>query len=299
MSSILDALNKLERDKALADLEDNTDTLDPAQAAQELIGGNAARPAQTNMRLNPTLLIGGGALVMVLMVGVSVVITTLVMRPAQPPEMIVAAVQPTLQSPVTPAQTSPVEAVAVAAPVMEVAPPAVEAPVTTPAPVEVAKVIPPVETVVEVAIPEVTVVAEAPKPKPVVVVTPPAPVIEEPTQVLPPPVQVAQAAPQFVEPVTAPILKPTPEPEYTPPPAPKRLPLLTPAIASRLGLTEFRINMVMPPSATRPYGFAMINRLKVSVGDRIDGSRIRVVDISTDGVSVESTTSGDQYFMEF
>ena len=89
MSSILDALNKLEEEKGLARTQEmvEPETIDPREAVDEMIGRDMMRDKFT-MQVNPLTLIVGG-LVSVVFVAVVVAVTvTMVLKPVRCPRRI-------------------------------------------------------------------------------------------------------------------------------------------------------------------------------------------------------------------
>lgn len=79
MSSILDALNKLEEEKALAQSTPEGLDLDPDSAAEELVGRSVLRDRIT-LRFTPLTLIVGGLIATVVIVSVSVAASLFVVR---------------------------------------------------------------------------------------------------------------------------------------------------------------------------------------------------------------------------
>lgn len=84
MSSILDALKKLEEDKAKAARAVNSGELDPIEAAQELTGKNIS-PERLTLRLTPRTLVVGALLFSAVVVALSVGLSMLVLRPRMQP----------------------------------------------------------------------------------------------------------------------------------------------------------------------------------------------------------------------
>jgi len=220
MSSILDALKKLEEEKAARQaaasaepVEAPEPVLDSEQFIEQLRKKEAAR--SQGFALSTKHLIGGGVAFVVLLVGVSTLVSIAVVRSN-------AA-----------SNTVPVPPVAASIQVAEAQPtPTPETPVPAPAPEAVTVTPPPTPA----PAPEPVVVtpppAPAPAPEPVVVTPPPAPapapepvVVTPPPAPAPPPVQAAAPAPVEAAPVApAPAQAAAPAPEAaptpTPPPAP-------------------------------------------------------------------------------
>lgn len=306
MSSILDALNKLEQEKAQVEVPEEIERdIDPRQAARELIGG---APGQgRTLRLTPAAMLAGATMFMVAMIAISVGITVVILggRTSTAPVQSAAAVPAIVTerevenaavveqpAPVTP-EPEPV-AVAAVVPVeqkpepVEVIVPVVEkvevvqAPIavveTAPAPIEAVAIAPmPVEPVEEMRSPEPVPVRE-----PEAVVSRPA--IAEPEPIVETPVVVARRDP-VVEP------KPVPITDM------RKLPPLTIAVTQRYGADPILINMISPASANRPHAYAIINRIKVTVGDPIGNSRLRLVQVENHGIAVEA--GGERFYVPF
>ncbi len=86
MSSILDALNKLEEDKALAQSPpEGSEDLDPDSVGEELVGRSVLRDRIT-LRFTPLTLIVGGLIATVVVVSFSMVASLLVVRSSGPVE---------------------------------------------------------------------------------------------------------------------------------------------------------------------------------------------------------------------
>lgn len=138
MSSILDALNKLEQEKAQAARDHEQDELDPAITAHDLVGRSVLRDRVT-LRITPmALLLSIGSLVVILIV-VAFGAALIFARGGEKPSGQTAAVVDTSKLTPTPFEAepapAPVEAPA-AATVTETAPPPVEAQSAPAAPAE-------------------------------------------------------------------------------------------------------------------------------------------------------------------
>lgn len=109
-----------------------------------------------------------------------------------------------------------------------------------------------------------------------------------------------------------PARRPSPSPVETPirrearasRPAPlpasiRELPALGFSIRSRYGLEDLKVQMVSPAGETRPHGSAVISRMKVYEGERIQGMPARLVRVESYGIAIEITTTGDLYFVKF
>lgn len=311
MSSILDALNKLEQEQAQVELEEEIERdIDPRQAARELVDGLPS-PAR-GMRLTPAALLLGGAILMVLMVGVSIGVTMIILGGSQPaPEpgaqdrvaADVAVAAPAVEKAPVPAPDPEREsAAAVVAPAAE-APPIEPEP--GPAPVEQTprgiQEVPPVSAR--------QAAAAAPRPEPERMIQPsPAPV--EPVAIEPvkAPERAPAVEPVLEEPEPEPAVEPRPfatarrEPVARPKPEPavediRQLPPLSRSVEQRYGADPVLINMISPASASRPYAYAIINRIKVTVGDYIGSSRLKLVEVENHGIAVEA--AGERYYVAF
>ncbi|MCH7910131.1 MAG: hypothetical protein IIB38_10995, partial [Candidatus Hydrogenedentes bacterium] len=82
MSSIFDALNKLEQDRAHAQRFSEGVGVDPASAAQELIGPSVLRDRIT-IRFSPLTLILGGLACVLVLVSFSIAAALLIVRSAE------------------------------------------------------------------------------------------------------------------------------------------------------------------------------------------------------------------------
>ncbi|MFP6582368.1 MAG: hypothetical protein VCD00_07400 [Candidatus Hydrogenedentota bacterium] len=290
MSSILDALNKLEGEK---ERERAQQTLEPAEidpelAAEALIEPDALRDSVT-LNIRPVTLIAGAVSLLILIV-VIVAITVSVMVDSAPQQMATADPPTTSISPPQPESTPP----AMAETVVESS-------------TEVVAAIP--EEVPIAAISEETT---APEPAPVKqsdptpVSTPVEPVALEatPEPVLPEPIEVE---PLVVAKVAAPESKtdvaPQAQPETKIPEAEvlniQALPRFTVALQRKHGLDDFKINMINPVSDTNPYGNAIINREKVFENSYIGGNQVLLKKVEKEGISVEVVRTGEFFFHGF
>jgi len=292
MSSILDALNKLEQEKAQASREaERTDT-DPVSIANELVGRSVMRDRVT-LRVTPAaLLVSVGALVVAL-IAISFIAAVMLLQPRDetaPPQ--VAALPNPSDAKVDP--TPPVEV-------------KLEAPVTA-APSTGTS------TTIELTAPAADATKLEPKPSETLVSAPAAsaelPKPEVPKADPPAPARVAATPPRndesetsstetTIAPKTETVIAPKPEvskPEPDPPAAaPRRprtrvasrtdsanesssralpgsaisatqttdikletLPILTPQDQMRFGFVRLKVNMVKPSGDTNPQGSAIL-----------------------------------------
>jgi hypothetical protein len=68
---------------------------------------------------------------------------------------------------------------------------------------------------------------------------------------------------------------------------------------TRYGLDELKINMVNPQSDRNPYGSAIINGKKVFENSYISGSQILLKKVVDDGIAVEISRTGEQFYKHF
>lgn len=313
MSSILDALNKLEEEKARAQEDAEAVDIDVHEAVEDLVGRSILRDRVT-LRFTPGKLLIGGGLFVVALVAVSVGISVAV-----------------LGSKASPVVDTPADVVASSKP----------APTTT----EPTASVPdgednPAESVAEVAAIEVEKVEASVVPSPASVrETPPSAVVPEPVVAKEPvvaeqstsEVDAAQAedsvatkidsaeeetsnAPEKPSVEREQVAKasedsrasiPSNESLIEEPPAPAAsvaihtLPRLSPSDMDRYGLDNFRINMLKPQSASNPYAFAMINRKKVFEGSSIPGTRLVLFAVEMEGVGLHERGTSLRYFAPF
>ena len=76
---------------------------------------------------------------------------------------------------------------------------------------------------------------------------------------------------------------------------PSVLPILTPSEQSRLGLPRLRVNFVSRASSSGPQPYALINYNKVYVGETIPETNARLVGVSVKGVGID--VGGQKYFV--
>lgn len=313
MSSILDALKKLESEKS-----ENKDAAERAQieavaAERDLTRRRRSREDDEVIRINSTLLVLVGLGLATVLVTVSVVAALAVTRtmgstqvtatpaPASIPasELQVAEAAPIASPPVAtaPFQPVPVEAV----PTMMPAPMPLEPVTADPILSGPAMVTEPVDEVVAtdpmaVAAPEEPVVWVEPDPAPQAI-----PVVEE---VLPESVAPPEPAPSVAEPPAAytpqPPVATTPPPNYSDAPIGDidldTLPVLSESERVRLGLPRMKINIVGLPTKRQPRPSALINFEKVYLGEYIKNSNARLIAVELHGVGIE--VAGHRYFME-
>ncbi len=75
----------------------------------------------------------------------------------------------------------------------------------------------------------------------------------------------------------------------------EKLPILSESVRVRLALPPLTINIVGIPNSRNPRASALINMQKVYVGENIPGTSARLIDVSLRGVSVD--VNGQRYFL--
>lgn len=356
MSSILDALNKLEEDKARTIEGPDVDI----EAATADLVGRSAMGERLTLRLRPATFIAMGSVAAVALVAASVGLSVLVLSkqapqeasgpPPDAPAVVVATAQ---TEPAPPDQTFPAPEPTVAptveetpAPIAETEPafvaevtpaesraanaevsaiPAPQTQVSTASdPVATARTTQVELTVSELPLRPVITRPSQPKPSvehPRVQATPVTPVATRPPvsesfirePVSTEAVKVARAttperprASQTSRPLRPKVVTPPKENEAPlTAPAPqvivsiRQLPLLTPAIEARHALPALHLNMVRPAGPSSPHDMAVINRVKVYAGDRIQNSRARLLRVESYGIAVGIVGTNDNYFIPF
>ncbi len=81
---------------------------------------------------------------------------------------------------------------------------------------------------------------------------------------------------------------------------PRTLPRLRESHCERMGIRELQINMLQPKSKTRPYPSAIINLNKVYVGERIPRTSARLIAVDgLDGIAIEIENTKKRYYVPF
>lgn len=325
MSSILDALNKLEQEKSQTVREsEHTDT-DPISIANDLVGRSVLRDRVT-LRVTPAALMIGVAVLVVLLIVVTFSAAILLTQPNRSAKgdskTATATPVPVAISEVMPAESSAQ---------VSVSPVNTEAPTDTAAAPASTTVMKSADTAVptEAALVKSTDLAPippaaTPKPEPTT-----SPVSDAPKEnsVSSAKAPAAEPAPSKPAPATSPprtrvAAKAEPEVSSVPresgaaPARPPRnanisldrLPVLTPQDQVRFGFARIRVNMVKASSDTTPRGMALlslseesdggeliVNRMKVYEGERLRQSTLRLFKVEADRIGVEDTRSGEQY----
>lgn len=325
MSSILDALNKLENEKeqARAQAELNPADIDPAAAADELLGIDSNAREPMTLRLSPMILLGSALLFIALTIGTVVATVSFLVKPAPDPQAIASTpAEPSPESEPVPAPTEPkpspepdaaIAAVDDGAEESTDATPAVVDPEPQPAPEPVAQEpvsANPAPSVQErqpdtVAAPQPT---EAPEQKETALAQIPPdllttatnePVNSSPSTLNPPSSQQPRKVLSNTiapEPVAA---EPVSNPQVAIPENIQTFPPFTVELQHRHGLSDFKVNMLNPESETNPYGSAIINRTKVFESSYINGSRVRLYKVDRRGIAVEIASTGNKYYAKF
>lgn len=318
MSSILDALNKLEYERVLAQRPLEIVEIDPVSAARELVGPSAFRDPVT---LNVSLftIIGAGSLFALVLVSLSVGATMLILGPSNRGVVEVASLNA-----MPPAGSAAIEPEGLPGIVPPALPEETPASIETPLPVDEAPSAtedPPKPQVDEA--PAVSVAPSPPQPATeleAIVVTEkvarpaedvlakaetPAdtPAIPEP----PATAVVVEQEPTAVASISRPEVPGASSGESTYAqnagmPAVEslvELPMLTRTDKERYADARLKINMVMPKSSTNPYGFAVIDRMKVYEGQSIPGTRLELIGVDIEGIGVLVQGSRLRYFVPF
>jgi hypothetical protein len=310
MSSILDALKKLEEEKAARTAKPEEEPFEPERAGESLFGRDPA--TRSGGGVSPMALFVGGGIFTLLVACISVVAVLWYTRPAPadtPAPTVLAANTPEAAAPDTeevPPGTDRDTAVIVPAPVVEDAAP--QPTVEDPPATEVTHVATAVADPAPVSPEPEPEPQPEPRPEPEVSIAPrPAPV-QQPTQ----PAPAAVATPAVV--VTPPAVEAppaTPSPTRSTPsdaepaaakgtPLPRDLSTLPPLRASdevRYGLENITINGIREPNANRPYGVAYINMDRVYVNEVIPGTRARIVGLDLRGIAIEIVGSGERFYV--
>lgn len=292
MSSILDALKKLESEKSSKVKSRERANIEEVAAERDLTRRRKPQPEGELIRINSFVLVFAGVVLIALLVTVSAVTAVAIMRATEPPRLAdaappVPAAPPVATAPFRPVDRS-VENLASAVPAPEPLQPVSAEPIT----------MEPVESVT----PTESAVAA---PDPVAWVEP-APGPDEEAAAESPP----QPAPQ-PQPKPAPVVAPPATPpaaQQAPPPQAQRddtpigevnlntLPMLSETERVRLGLPKLKINMVGLTNDRNPRPSALINFHKVYVGEYINDTKARLIKVELRGVGIE--VAGHRYFLE-
>lgn len=267
MSSILEALKKLEADKNAQQVvvQEPEPVYTSDQMAQSLLG-NFSEDSPSVRRHSPVVLVLGGALFTVLLIGVSVALAVFVLREVQSPPSAMPAATNAVTAAASPAP-------APAAP--QEAPTRIDAPEPESAPLKTAEA------------------AEAPKakarPKPA-----PQPTPEEPAVVTPAPAVATDVRyePYIPKPAASATRESAPLPEDI-----RTLPMLSRSDRAQYRLEGITINMLNEASATRPLGNALINLEKIFIGETLPGTNATLVGVTSHGIAIEIMSTGQRYYL--
>lgn len=269
MSSILEALKKLEADKNAQQVivQEPEPVYTSDQMAQSLLG-NYAEDSPSSRRHSPVVLVLGGALFTVLLIGVSVALAVFVLREIRPTEDQRAVVP-----------TAPAPLAAASAPSTAVSTAEIENEAATPPPSEAAPL-------------KVAAGSEVPKPK----AKPkpePAPEREESLVVTPVPVATeVRYEPYTPKPAESVAQESAPLPEDI-----RTLPMLSRSDRAQYRLDGLTINMLNEASPTRPLGNALINLEKIFIGETLPGSNATLIDVKSHGIAIEIMSTRQRYYL--
>lgn len=320
MSSILDALKKLEAEKAEArNAADSSFAEDSAE--RELVGKNPLRERVT-IRLSPvTILLGFAAAVLVL-AGISVAVTLTVLsrtgglhasappRPAVP--AVVDAPRPQPAPPAFTEDQTPLAAVA-AAPAAADAPVPEDAgaiPAAAPSPEEAPAPAPADEPPDEAAVLATAIVPPPAPPAAIPAIVPIEKAPEPDENAAPPESSIAAASWQSpmidAAHTSAPIKKLAPAPDKpSAAPSPEEIAELAkrPLRESdrvRLGLARLQINLLQPATKNRPHASAIINLNQVYVGETIPRTDAKLIALDgVKGIVIALQQTGERFYVAF
>ena len=336
MSSILDALNKLEEEQEQLKEQESMrpEDIDSHSAVHDLVGQDVMRDKMT-LSVRPVHLIGGGILAFVILVGVVSLVVAKIVQPAEAP-IQTANLASNLSIPIesTPLEQPPIETVV---PVIDSIKDDTTLPEKTPVTKEPSN-IPESATVVATTPPkEVPLVKEPPTqeaktPKSTTddakITTTKADVpskanspkasktfVEKKPEPLPPPTSnvLDKKGPLDFSPTPAPAKATKPVTSVKPPKQDtKKLELLaqnsapintyqpfTVGVQLQYGLDKFKLNMVSAKSARNPFGSAVINKIKVFEGDFISGSQVMLYQVEKNGIALEVSRTGKRYYKKY
>lgn len=268
MSSILDALKKLEAEKAAQQAEEQEpDESFHAEAAEaELVG--ARQPNESlSLRLTPLTLVIGGGVFAVILIAISVTVSIFVAESNITPQPV--ALNTAAPMSVPPTQAAPPERPASPQPSTPVAAATTQAPA---APVA-APAAPPTQAI------------------PVVPNAAPTPILPTPDVA---PLASPSAAPLAPPALPEPIAK---QPGDLEPVDVNKLPLLRSSERARYGLENLRLNVLREAGPNRPNGLAIINLNKVYIGEVIPGTHARLIDVTRRGIAIEIVDTKERYYV--
>ena len=263
MSSILEALKKLEADKGAQPAVEAMTPTDNTFGGTSGLLDDAGYSPQESRPVAPLLWVLGGGVFTVLIIGVSVL---LVMFLLQQQSTDAPRIAQTDQATETPPAPPPIPAAAIANTAEEI----------------------PVEGV-ESEVPPIDVQPE------------PAPDMVETRVVVP--VTTPEVAPEprpAPRPRPAPEPEARPEAATSSAPIPddiRSLPMLTRHERTQYNLDGVRLNMLNAAGPTRPLGNAFINLEKVFIGEYLPDSNAVLLDVASHGIAVEIKSTRQRYYI--
>lgn len=325
MSSILDALNKLEEEKAQARRDAEGGEIDPAVAARDLVDepgwGKGVSLGLTQSRV-VALALSATIALLVVTVGVLVYVVRQISTPAAPmaggnePLHVAGAPSPELAAPSVPIAPEPDSG----ASNRDVeSPPPVEQSVTPDIGVESTETHN--ESVIgggnsePVSEPVATANVPEPESDPVPVSVPsPAEVSEEntsaPDEGPEPPSRIDDAASletgesfQVAERVTRPLADPRGAPVVedlnsteSSPVDIRTYPFFGKSVQLEYGIEKFMLNITSKSNARNPFSFAVINEEKYFTNSRIENSRLKLYEVENNAIALEDIGTGQRYY---
>ena len=274
MSSILDALKKLESEKSGKERPVERANSEAVAAERDLTRRRRNQPEGEMIRISSMVLILSGLAVIAVLVAVSAVAALIIVRASDGQRFAESAQTLTSAPPIPTAPFQPV-------PAADITPA-----VPVPAPLKPVSSEPAVEGA---ALPIAPIEPVAPTAEPVARVEPGPPVVAESAP------RVPKAAPERAPaaealPDQARVEAPIGEVDLT------TLPVLTEVERIRLGLPRMKINIVGLPTKRQPRPSALIDFEKVYLGEYIKNSRARLIAVDLRGIGIE--IGENRYFME-
>ncbi|MBM3289072.1 MAG: hypothetical protein FJY92_02880 [Candidatus Hydrogenedentes bacterium] len=282
MSSILDALRKLEQEKTVREREAG-----PSPGVRELAlepdyDDDDRGPATSRVRT--AFFVFGGAVVVAGIGAGLVAASTMVLRRDTPVQQAAANTQ--IQQPATATGPSNPASGAASAQTTTVKPVQVASLDRQPAPAPAKPAPAPPK---QIALKKPDAPAAKPAPQPAPVKPEPAPPAAGTSPAIVPTSDTASPVANPATPATTDPAPATPEQNID------KLPILSEAVRVRLGLPALQINIVGIPNNRNPRASALINMQKVYVGENIPGTSARLIDVNLRGVAVD--VNGQRYFL--
>jgi len=288
MSSILDALNKVEEEQEQLKAQESTNPqdIDLDAAVNDFVEQDILRDKMT-LNVSPMILLGGGFLTLIVIVSVVSWVVVSIMRPDD------STVPPTAVA----SNTVPMEYVTPIAEIPEPVTDEILKPPPEPKATPILKETIDTKPTEPIASPTAKIAA-TPKPDP-------KPMIEKKPDTLPKPttsVLDSEGPLNFnPDPPKTETIAKSPEKEL---PVKHDAPInsyppFTSGVQLRYGLDNFKVNMISPKSARNPYGSAIINRKKVFEGGFIAGSQVMLYKVEKNGFAIEIPRTGERYFQSF